>query len=447
MSLFNKIEQKQSLKINISNELVQSLKILNMGRQELEEEISAEAISNPLLEVQIKEDEVDWEKYFRNEEKNFKVDRNEMPYTDSSEYDFENIISDMDSFYDYLHGQVNIMKVDYEMKKICNYLIDSLDEDGYLRDSELDIAKKIGVDKVLVEEGISIVQELDPPGICARNLGECLVIQLHSMDIYDEVLENIVEKNLNLVANANVSEISKKYKIDKEKVKGYILLIKSLDPKPASKYSSTNTVYAYPDVVVEKVDGRYVAKPYKEKNIKLGINKYYKDLLYSSDDENVKKYIREKLNSAKKIINEVSDRSSTVVSISNAIIDIQDDYFNYGGKLKPMTLSDVAEKIGYHMSTVSRGVNDKYMLTPRGLFELRSFFSSGYKTDEGSISSDTIKKEIKNILDNEDKKKPLSDKKIEDILKERGYEVARRTVAKYREELGFLSSSKRKKIL
>lgn len=448
MSLFNKLEQNQSLKLNISNKLVQSLKILNMGRQELEDAIESESMTNPVLEVEIENNEVNWESYFKKELNELKMDKNDIIYSDSSEYDFENMTRDEDSLYDTLHGQINIMKISDEHKFICHYLIDSLDKDGYLREEEYEISEKLKVGIDNVEACIRIVQSLEPAGICARSLQECLIIQLRSMGIYDKVLEDIINDDINLIANSNIASIASHYKIKKEKVKEYIMLIRTLEPKPVEQYSKSSILYAYPDVIIEKVDGKSVAKPYHEKKIHLGIDNYYKDLFLKTDDETVKTYIREKLNSAKKLMNDISERNSTVVNIANAIIEMQSEFFDYGGKLKPMTQYDISEKIGCHISTVSRGINDKYMLTSKGLFELKSFFSNSYEMDDGEvISSITVKDEIKKIIDGEDKSRPLSDKKIEDMLNEKGFDIARRTVAKYREELGYLSSSKRKKIL
>lgn len=447
MSLQNRIEQKLTQKICISTQIVQSLKILNMGRQELEEEIEAESTSNPLLDVEIEKGEVDWESYFKKERNSVSTDKNDIHYNDFSEYDFENMTLDEVTLYDTLHGQINIMKISEKEKEVCNYLIDSLDNDGYLRESELSLIKILKVDRETLEECIEIVQSLEPPGIGARSLQECIILQLHDAGIYDEILEEMVNRHLNLVANSNVKQLAANFGIKKSIVIGYIELIKSLDPKPAQKYLSEDILYAYPDVVVEIEDGKCVAKAYNEKKISLGINQYYRNMLVSSDDENVKSYIREKLNSAKKMMNDVFERNSTIVNIANTIIDIQREFFEEGGPLKPMTLNDVSDRLDCHISTISRGVNDKYMLTSKGLFEFKRFFSTGYeKNDGGVVSSNSIKDEIKTIIEGEDKNKPLSDKKIEEMLKLKGLDIARRTVAKYREELGYLSSSKRKQI-
>ncbi|WP_101773351.1 RNA polymerase factor sigma-54 [Peptostreptococcus faecalis] len=445
MSIQNKIEQKQTQKIIISNKLVQSLNILNLGRQELENKLEIEYESNPALEVKIEKNEIDWEEYIKNDIKTHRVDRNETVFTDTSDYDFENMTVDRDTIYDKLHAQINIMKISNKHKGICNYLIDSLDKDGYLREENDIISKKLKVSKSKVEECIEIVQSLEPTGICARNLKECIILQLRQRGIFDDVLEKMIKENLNAIANSNIKILSSTYKIKKDDVISYIELIKSLNPKPVEACSDDTIVYAYPDVVVELEEGRYIAKPYDEKKVRIGINEYYKNLFINTDDKEVKLFLKEKLNSAKKIMDDVYERNSTIVKIANAIIELQYGFFESNAQLKPMTLNDISDIVGCHVSTVSRGVNDKYMLTSKGLLEFKHFFSNSYELDNGNvISSSEIKKCIKEIIDNEEKRKPLSDKKIEDILKEKGYDVARRTISKYREELGFLNSSKRK---
>lgn len=439
----NKIEQKLSQKLSISNKVVQSLKILNMGRFELEEQLESESESNPLLEVDINNNEVDWEKHFKNEKNSYMLDKNDAAYADDSEFDFENMTRSEDSLYDSLYAQICILKINERMKSICRYLIDSLDKDGYLRVSEDSIRRELEIDYDTLRGAIKVVQSLEPAGIGARNLSECIILQLHDYNIYDENLERMVQNDLNLIANSNVAQLSARYRMSKEKVVEYIGFIKSLDPKPASKYATDDIVYAYPDVLVEKVEGRYVARPYNEKRTKLGINNYYKNLLLTTDDEEAKKYITNKLDSAKKLMNDVDQRNSTVVNIANEIIRVQYDFFENDGDLKPLTMGEVADLLECHISTISRGVNDKYMLTDKGLYELKFFFAKAVGA-EHNMSNLSVKDEIKLIIEAEDKKKPLSDKKIEDALRAKGIEVARRTVAKYREELGFLSSSKRK---
>nr|WP_314278537.1 RNA polymerase factor sigma-54 [uncultured Peptostreptococcus sp.] len=448
MGIHNSIQQKQKQNLNISNQMVQFLNILNLGRYELEEALESEAEANPVLDLEIEEDGVNWEKYLKKEKNYYDFDKNEEAYRYKSDYNFENMTKDEDSLYDSLHGQIEVMKVSYEKRLICHYLVDSLDEDGYLREDENDIADRLGLDSTTIKECIGLVQSLEPTGICARNIQECILLQLHGRGIYDDIFEDIISNDINLLANSNIKQLSSKYKKTQEEVKAYLEIIRSLDPKPAEKFSKKEILYAYPDIVLEEnIGGNLLVRPYNETRLKLNINTYYKDLYINTDDKLVKAYIKEKLSSAKKIINDVEDRKSTIMTIAQAIVDVQYNYFKYDGELEPMTLQSIANRVGCHISTISRGVNDKYILTKKGLFELRSLFLGGLETDQGGvISISVVKGKLKSIIDNENKKKPLSDKKLEDMLRAEGFEIARRTVAKYREELGYLSSSKRKEI-
>lgn len=442
----NKLQQVQTQKLNITVNLVQSLKILSMGRLEIEELAEQESMSNPVLDVEIDKGEVDWDEYIRRHRENVYFDKNEVSYHDNNEYDFENMTKSYDTLYDRLHGQINTMYMPPEEKIVCNYLIDSLDNHGFLVDSDAEIAQILKISESLVEKCIAIVQTLEPYGICARSISECMILQLKNSNLVDETLYSIIENDLNLVANSDIKKLSTKYSVSKNQVHKYIEIIKSLNPKPAELDQDDTVAYIYPDVVLEFLDGKYVAKHYNEKKLNFSINDYYTKLYTTVDDEGVKSYIKEHLNKAKEFINEYEGRNSTIVNIANAILSIQNEFFT-NGILKPMTLSDISDIIGCHVSTVSRGVNDKYMLTPKGLLEFKYFFSSSFQRGDGEvISTNSVKQEIKKIIDAEDSSKPLSDSKIEKILNNKGYEIARRTVAKYREELGYLSSSMRKRI-
>lgn len=441
----NRLEQVISQKISINTNIVQSLKVLHTNRMELEEMAEIEATSNPLLEVEIDKG-VDWEQYFKKTREAYIYDKNESSYKDDSEYNFENLAKSYDSLYDSLHGQINTMYMPPNKKIICNYLIDSLDKDGYLRENEQTISELLEVDEALISECIGIIQSLEPHGIGARDLKECMIIQIRNDGIENDVLEKIILNDLNLVANLDIKKLSSKYNISKEETKKSIELIKSLNPKPVEFDSDDKIAYVYPDVLVEKKGSKYIAKPYNEKRMSLNINSYYSNLLIESDDEEVKSYIRENLTRAREFINEFDSRNTTIVNIANAILDFQNEYFD-SDELKPMTLSDIAEVLECHVSTISRGVNDKYMLTPKGLLEFKFFFSKAFQRGDGEvISTSSIKQEIKKIIDAEDSSKPLSDSRIEKILHQRGYDIARRTVSKYREELGYLSSTMRKKV-
>lgn len=305
----------------------------------------------------------------------------------------------------------------------------------------------LGVERSTFENCLEKIQQLDPVGVGARDLVECLIIQVKSQGVYDEELINIIKKDLDLIALNKVKEISKKHKISMQRCINLVNKIKQLDPKPGKMCCSEKTVYVQPDVMVEKIDNEFIVCMNEKDPYKLKINNFYKEVLKnSSSDNEAKDFIKSKLNSATHLVKNIQSRNNTILKIAEAIVSYQKEFFNKGPQfIKPLKLKDIAQIIDCHESTVSRGVNGKYMLTPFGLYEFKYFFSSAIETINDEMTSSTsIKKIIKETIKGENKKKPLSDEHLSKILKESGISVARRTVAKYREELQIPSSSKRR---
>lgn len=449
MNFKNTLELNQSQKLVLTAQLKQSLSILNMSRLEVEEEIVKESESNPLLEVEKTNDEIDWEKYLKHmESRNIRQDKNDAPYSAENNVDFENMIKNHNSLYDCLIDELKYFKLTKEEKRICEYIIDSLDEDGYLRIKDREICSNLGVELREFRECLDIVQELDPPGIGARNISECLILQLERMGISNNIVENIIMNDLELIGKNKLKDISKKYKISIEKCKEAIDIIKMLNPKPGRSCSNDKCIYVQPDVIVDKIDGKYCVHTNEKDVYTIKINDFYKNMMTDNQSDNeAKAFIKDRLNSAANLIKNIENRKSTILRIAEAIVEEQIEFMEKGEKyIKPMKMKDIAEKLEIHESTVSRGSNGKYMLTPFGLYEFKYFFSTPLETSDSSesASSVSIKSDIKEIIDNENKKKPLSDEAISKILKEKGVSVARRTVAKYREEMGIVSSSRRK---
>lgn len=306
---------------------------------------------------------------------------------------------------------------------------------------------ELDVEVTTFEKCLNIIQQLDPIGVGARNLAECLIIQAKNQGIYEEELITIIEEDLDLIALNKVKEISKKHKISMQKCINLINKIKKLDPKPGKMCCSERPVYVQPDVMVEKIDNEFIVYINEKDSYLLKINNFYKEVLKnSSSDNEAKEFIKNKLNSATNLVKNIQSRNHTVLKIAQAIVSYQEEFFNKGPQfIKPLKLKDIAQIIDCHESTVSRGVNGKYMLTPFGLYEFKYFFSSAIETTSDEMTSSTsIKKIIKETIKGENKKKPLSDEYLSKILKEQGISVARRTVAKYREELNIPSSSKRR---
>ncbi|MGO0803069.1 RNA polymerase factor sigma-54, partial [Clostridioides difficile] len=411
-----------------------------------EEEIKREAENNPLVEVE-KSGEINWEEYIKDMDRSRRLDRTEISYNPDNEVNLENLVKYSSNLYEDLKFQISLYKLTDKELEVCEYIIDSLDEDGYLRTEEKVIVDTLKIDEELFEKCLISVQQLEPSGVGARSLSECLMIQMASLGIYNEILEEIVTKDLNLIANNKYKEISKKYNMSLQKCVELINIIKTLDPKPGRTCSVEKSVYIQPDVTVEKIDDEFIVYLNEKDSYQIRINSYYKDILKNSQsDESAKEFIKERLNSATGLMKNIESRKTTVLKIAEEIVKAQDEFLRKGTKyIKPLKMKDIAEKLEFHESTISRGVNGKYMLTPFGVYEFRYFFSSAIETENNEMASSTsIKKIIKETIKDENKKKPLSDDHISKLLKEKGINVARRTVAKYREELGIPSSSKRK---
>ncbi|HBG1493312.1 TPA: RNA polymerase factor sigma-54 [Clostridioides difficile] len=446
MNFNNSLELTQSQKLIMTTQLKQSLSILNMSKLELEEEIKREAENNPLVEVE-KSGEINWEEYIKDMDRSRCLDRTEISYNPDNEVNLENLVKYSSNLYEDLKFQISLYKLTDKELEVCEYIIDSLDEDGYLRTEEKVIVDTLKIDEELFEKCLISVQQLEPSGVGARSLSECLMIQMASLGIYNEILEEIVTKDLNLIANNKYKEISKKYNMSLQKCVELINIIKTLDPKPGRTCSVEKSVYIQPDVTVEKIDDEFIVYLNEKDSYQIRINSYYKDILKNSQsDESAKEFIKERLNSATGLMKNIESRKTTVLKIAEEIVKAQDEFLRKGTKyIKPLKMKDIAEKLEFHESTISRGVNGKYMLTPFGVYEFRYFFSSAIETENNEMASSTsIKKIIKETIKDENKKKPLSDDHISKLLKEKGINVARRTVAKYREELGIPSSSKRK---
>nr|WP_279379995.1 RNA polymerase factor sigma-54 [Clostridioides difficile] len=382
MNFNNSLELTQSQKLIMTTQLKQSLSILSMSKLELEEEIKREAENNPLVEVE-KSGEINWEEYIKDMDRSRRLDRTEISYNPDNEVNLENLVKYSSNLYEDLKFQISLYKLTDKELEVCEYIIDSLDEDGYLRTEEKVIVDTLKIDEELFEKCLISVQQLEPSGVGARSLSECLMIQMASLGIYNEILEEIVTKDLNLIANNKYKEISKKYNMSLQKCVELINIIKTLDPKPGRTCSVEKSVYIQPDVTVEKIDDEFIVYLNEKDSYQIRINSYYKDILKNSQsDESAKEFIKERLNSATGLMKNIESRKTTVLKIAEEIVKAQDEFLRKGTKyIKPLKMKDIAEKLEFHESTISRGVNGKYMLTPFGVYEFRYFFSSAIETE------------------------------------------------------------------
>ena len=445
MKLNNRLDIVQSQKLVMTTQLKQSLDILNMSNLELEEQIKKDAQENPVLELESTES-IDWGTFIKKNIKNYNIKHYDL----DNEITLENIIKYEINLYDYVKSQLVFLKLNKKEIKVCEYIVDCLDIDGYLSCDEKHIIQELNIDEKYFYKCLKYIQQLEPIGIGARDLSECLLIQMENENIKDDILKSIIVEDLNLIGQNKIKLLSKKYNINMEKCLKYIEKIKQFNPKPGRIYSNEKTIYVQPDVIVRKINDEFIVYMNDRDNFHISINNYYKNILNSNNlDEKSREFIKNKLNYALNLLKNIETRKSTILEIADVIVKKQKDFFNKGKKyIKPMKLKDIALDLGYHESTISRGINNKYMLTPYGLFEFKYFFSKAIESEEEKGTSSTkVKNMIKELIDKENKLKPLSDDKICKLLKEEGITLARRTVAKYREEMNILSSSKRKQFI
>ncbi len=442
------LEMNQSQKMILTKELKQSLEILQMNRFEVEQLIIDETNENPTLEVE-KKDEIDWEKYLKNlRESSYKIYSNFYEVSDDEDSNPENYIRENINMYDYLSQQLRLLTMEPKTFAASCYIIRTLNKDGYFKENLDEASKNVGVTIEIFEEALKTVQSLEPSGIAATSISECLILQIKDKNIKDEIFEKLITDDIEMIGAHKHNELCKKYNISKERLKKYLDYIKTLDPRPARQLCEDVNHYILPDVIVERNNQGFEVRLNNDSIPSLRVSSFYEKMLKDSHDKEAKDYIKEKLQKSIMLIKNVEQRKNTVIKVAKEIVNQQEEFFLYGrNHMKPMILRDIADETGYHESTISRTVNGKYMLTPKGLYEFKYFFSGGVLDSDGDmVSSINIKNDIKDIIETENKKKPLSDQKICDILNIKGINISRRTVAKYREELNLPGSSVRKEI-
>lgn len=445
------LSMQQTQKLIMTQQLQMAIKILQLPSLELNEYIQNELVENPVLESsnndkQYEDTRIDWNEYVKNYdvgdyEDNFsETDENTSPL---------NFIAKATTLKDHLLFQLHLNVKGYLESAIGEYLIDNIDSAGYLRVGLKDTAKYLKVNEDKVEEVLKIIQTFDPPGIGARDLKECLIIQIREHGIVNDLLEKVVNNYLNEVGENKYNVIARKLSITIKEAQAIGDIIKSFEPKPGSGFADdTDIKYVVPDVYIEKIAGEYIITVNDRISPRLTINHYYRDMLRNdTKDVRTLEYIKKKLDTAVWLIKSIEQRRSTIYNVVNSIVKFQTEFLDRGlDYLKPLTLKDVAEDVGVHESTVSRAINGKYVQTPRGIYNLKFFFTRGIEAAQGdNISTESIKKNIKRLIEDEDAAKPLSDQRITDMLNNQGINISRRTVAKYREELGIPSTSKRKR--
>jgi RNA polymerase sigma-54 factor len=356
------------------------------------------------------------------------------------------MVRSVSSLTDHLDEQLRYATDDPLVRRIGTEIIGNLDEDGYLRAELEEIAQRCQTTVEEVQKILAMVQGFDPPGVAARSIQECLLIQLKADPNPDPVSVEIVEEHFDDLSRRRYPDIARALKLPLDRVMESVEEIMGLEPKPGRRFGGNDSRYIVPDVVVHKMGSEYVVVLNEDGIPRLRVNSLYRSLLRSSSDGEARQYVDQKLRSALWLIKSVDQRQRTLRKVTQSIVKFQREFLDKGlPYLRPLSLRDVGEDIGMHESTISRVTTNKYVETPQGLFELKYFFHSGIASGDGEmVSSVSVKKMIQDLLANEDPSKPLSDQEVALILKGRGLTIARRTVAKYREELGILPSHQRR---
>ena len=452
MKLGYELTIEQTQKLSMTPELIQAIQILQFNNQELVDYVQNELLENPVLEKKKEYDtqEVDIREKIREadyEEESFK--QWEYSPDEDDDYTYEQYVSEEDTLTDYLFMQLQFSNLKGKHAAIGKYIIEAVDDNGYLTASVEEIAQAVDAEIEDVEDTLNFIQTFDPAGIAARNLRECLIIQLASKGLLTDEIEYIIENMLEDLADNKIAHIAKTLNMKNQEVQQIADLIKTLEPKPGRLFSSGETTrYVIPDIFVEKINDEFVVTNNDTSVPKLMVSSYYNKLSAEADkDEELNKYLNDRFNAAVWLIKSIEQRKQTIYNVASAVVKYQQDFFDKGEKyLKTLTLKQIAEEVGVHESTVSRSINGKYMQSPRGVFELKYFFSSGVSGGDGAgVSSNSVKSIIKEIINGEDPRKPYSDQDMVEILKEKGIDISRRTVAKYREGMNILSSSKRRR--
>ncbi len=473
MAISQKLHTKLVQKLILTPSLQQAIKLLPMSTLELKDLLNNEMVENPMLEEQPVEeqqaaetqtteekpaedkpepqrgdnwDDADYQYFFGEY-----LDDGYRPRTPSEVKELppiENTLSSTSSLSDHLSWQLSLQTDDPLTREIGEAVIGNLDDDGYLVAS-IDEMAAMGPWPVQdVERVLRMVQGFDPIGVAARDLQESLLLQLRHLGLENTPAEKIVTDHLRALQNHQIPEISRKLGLSIDDLKEHIEVIRHLDPKPGSRFNPSQSQYVTPDVYVEKIDDEYVVWLNEDGLPQMRISPTYRRLLDKGTEhgEETRAYVRDKFNAARWLIKSVQQRQNTIYKVARSIVNFQREFLDHGIEhLRPLVLRDVANDIGMHESTVSRVVTNKYMHTPQGVFEMKFFFHSGISSSYGeSVSSVTIKQRIKKIIESEDQRKPLSDSKIVSILQREGLVLARRTIAKYREELKIPTSNQRK---
>ncbi len=458
MALEQRTDLRLTQKLALTPQLQLQLKLLQLPQLELNQYIQLELMENPMLEVE--EDTLPEQELESSEEETEEVplienigkivideyfaeradDGRDLGYFNLGTEEtpsFELFYSTSSDLSEHLLWQLRLSKAPDEIREIAEVVIGNIDEDGYLKASEEEIAALTKRDLEKVKEAIGLVQEFDPAGVGARDLKECLILQIKSLGLANTLLQTLIEEHLEDIQKKKYEKIAKRFNISVEEVFDGIRIIEKLEPRPGRNFARTIVNTPVPDVYVQKVEGEYQIIVNDEGIPKLRLSRIYRELINEKNlQENERKYFKEKLKNAVELLRGIEQRKKTIYRVTESLLKFQRDFFDKGvNYLKPLNLRDIANDLSLHESTISRVTSNKYLFCEHGMFSFKFFFSNSLSSTGGGISTKQVKDLIQKIINEENPQKPLSDKDISEILQKQGIDIARRTVAKYREEL------------
>jgi RNA polymerase sigma-54 factor len=425
MNLGHRLSQEQNLKLTMTPELKQSIHILQLSFTDLLLYLEEQSVENPVLDMS-----------FKTRTHSKREEMNPIEFAKNTDETLEEV----------LLSQLRIADISLAEYRIASYLAGNLNENGFLTMSLDEVCLALNQPIENVQKALDLIQSLDPPGVGARTLEECLLIQIKRDPYAEPWSQEVVSQYLTQLGSGKLTMIAEKLHIPLEQVKNVLEYIRTLNPRPGLPYCHMDKKYIVPDATIFQEQSRYAIVMNEANFPRISINSNYEKWSTGKQHSEAKWFLQQKVQSALWLIRSLEQRKMTLYRVTEAIIEEQVDFLKYGIQgMKPMNLKLIADKIGMHESTISRAVNDKYVQTPRGIYELKYFFTNGLQTNDGvNASAKSVKAQLKELIDGEDKQKPLSDQKIANLLSKKGIQISRRTVTKYREELQILSSMLRK---
>uniref|UniRef100_A0A7C4EK73 RNA polymerase sigma-54 factor n=1 Tax=Thermodesulfovibrio aggregans TaxID=86166 RepID=A0A7C4EK73_9BACT len=466
MTLEQRTDLRLTQKLALTPQLQLQLKLLQLPQLELGQYIELQLMENPLLELDEEIENTENEIISDEQEDSVFVDKIEKIMVDEyfaeraddgrdlgyfnpgieEKPSFELFYSETADLWEHLLWQLRLSNAPDKIRTVAEIVIGNIDEDGYLKATDEEIIALSSTDPETVKSAIKLVQGFDPPGVCARDIKECLILQLKNLGLGETVVQYIVEQHLEDIQKKRYEKISRKFNISVEDVIKAVKMIEKLEPRPGRNFSNATVYIPVPDVYIKKIEGEYQIILNDEGIPKIRLSKLYRQLLMEKQlPAEERKYLKEKFKNAVDLLKGIEQRNRTLYRVTECLVKFQKDFFDKGPSfLKPLNLKAISEELGLHESTISRVTSNKYLSCDHGVFSFKFFFTKALSSDHGEISTTSVKNLIQKVINNEDPAKPLSDREISELLKKQGIDIARRTVAKYREELKIPPKSLRK---